>query len=153
MTEEKENSQLNKALRNPRQRTKSRKILKVAMKRKRLLYLKKLKNKIQMWRKVDLAQLHIFYLYRANTYCTSTVSAISLHFDLSRRSFFMCIQKVCFYLTTRVVLSCNFSNITCRGTTAKGKFLSWVPAFIHPFLPLAKLCFGMRHAKAMTVEP
>lgn len=48
MTEEKENSQLNKALRNPRQRTKSRKILNVAMKRKRLLYLKKLKNKIQM---------------------------------------------------------------------------------------------------------
>lgn len=65
----------------------------------------------------------------------------------------MCIQKVCFYLMTRVILSCNISDITYRGTTAKGKFLSWVPAFIHPFLPLAKLCFGMRHAKAMNVEP
>lgn len=47
-TEEKEKSQQNKAVRNPRQRTKSRKILTVAMKRKRLLYLKKLKNKLQM---------------------------------------------------------------------------------------------------------
>lgn len=47
-SDEQENPQLNKALRNLRQRTKSRKILTEAMKRKRLLSLKKHENKIQM---------------------------------------------------------------------------------------------------------
>lgn len=92
-TEEKENPQLNKALRNPRQRTKSRKILKVAMKRKRLLYLKKLKNKIQMWCKVDLVQL---------PHLLSIQNKYLLHpHNVGHQSSFWFVQEEYFYVYTK----------------------------------------------------